>query len=62
VGDEEQAYIHAAPWAIDYKSLMFFFVVKVLGGEIGFLPASSVTIDLPTGCVAPVTTHTKPYC
>jgi hypothetical protein len=25
-------------------------------------PASSVTIALPTGCVAPVTTQTKPYC
>lgn len=26
------------------------------------LPASSATIAFPTGCVAPVTTQTKPYC
>jgi hypothetical protein len=25
-------------------------------------PASSATMAFPTGCVAPVTTHTKPYC
>jgi hypothetical protein len=27
-----------------------------------YSPASSVTIAFPTGCVAPVTTQTNPYC
>jgi hypothetical protein len=33
-----------------------------LGGCEGYVPASSVTMARPTGCVAPVTTHMKPYC
>lgn len=54
--------MQAAPWAEDWSALSFALSLHHLLEASVHSPANSQVMAFPMGCVAPVTTHTKPYC
>lgn len=57
--------MHAAPWAGVVSvcpASQWSRASRARKAQRDHPPASSVTMAFPTGCVAPVTTQTNPYC